>query len=426
MSFKWKLWFPVLIGYLGHAYAVDWLFKPEFSSNERYDDNITLQTKEASTVDSMITTFSPGVLLGYQLANSDLKTRFKCNELIYHNAPELDFSEKLLNLNYQYQTEYFKAGLDGSYNEQSAINTQLDETGSGNLQSRLIPQTNRSISPNVLFLLSERDSLQLVYSYQDVAFARPSELRGFNYSDYNVQQYTATLFHSHSERLTLNLTGAYSEFASSSSAPQTFITTDDLTGHFKQKSTTYFYQGGMQYAFDELTQLSLAAGMRDSNNNSRQFTTITDSGDSFGNPREISSNASGQVFSISLNRKLEWGHFSLNAAQQLNPSSSGQQLQTTSFSGQARINLSDRWNAGLNVSHLISESTSTFNNSSTTSNRAYTIFSPSIQWRWTPEINLLVSYSHREQEYTDRNQTAIGNSAQLMFSYQPQINRQVK
>jgi hypothetical protein len=431
MKFKRTVLLPVLLAFSGNSYALDWLLNPEFSSTERYDDNITMQTKSASKIDSMITTLSPAVLLGYQTENDELKTHFQWNELIYHNVSALDFSEKLLTVSHKHQAEWYKTGLDADYSEQSSINTQLDETGTGKISSRLIPRTTRSLSPNVLFNLSERNSLQFVYSYLDVTFQRPQNLGNLSYSDYTSQQLSATAYHNYSERLTLNLTGSYSIFESTGNNLQDFgANTDALTQHFNQKSTTFFYQAGMQYAFDELTQLSLSAGMRDTTNDSKRYYTINNSGEIFQVPgyqaTQFSSNASGHVFSANLSHSEEWGNFSLNAGQQLNPSSSGQQQQTTSFSGQARYNFTERLSAGLNINHMISDSTSTFNNNSKSFNRTYTTMSPNIQWRWTEEINLQLSYTHRDQEYTDSHLTAIGNSAQLMFSYQPQINRQVK
>lgn len=428
---------PALLVCSGDCLALDWLLKPEFSTSERYDDNITMQVVENAVIDSLITTLSPGVLLGYQTEHDDLKTRFKWNELIYHNQSDLDFSEKMLNTSYLFQGERFKTGLDGSYNEQSSINTQLDDAGSGRLLSRLTPQTTRSISPNILFNLSERNSLQLVYNYQDVAFQRPAGLTNLNYMDYNSQQLSATGYHVYSPRLTLNLTGSYSLFESGGTSLTTISATTPsespvvLNQFFSQKSTTFFYQAGMQYAIDELTQLSLAAGMRNTTNDTQQYYSDPITGEiiteGFLAPYRSSGDAaSGHVFSASFNRTTEWGNFSFNAGQQLNPSSSGQQQQTTNFSAQARYNITERLNTGLSISRLISESSSTLRRSSQSFNRTFTTVSPNIQWRWTPEINLQLSYSHREQEYTDTQQSAAGNNIQLMFSYQPQINRQVK
>lgn len=439
MNIKRDFLLPVLLAHSGNSLALDWLYKPDFSSTERYDDNITMQVKSNPMLDSMITTLSPGILLGYQTENDQLNTRFKWNELIYHNASALDFSEKMLTVNHNHQAEWFKTGLDAGYYEQSSINTQLDQTGSGVLSSKLIPRTTRSLSPNVLFNLSERNSLQFLYSYQDVAYQRPADLKNLNYSDYTNQQLSATATHSYSQRLSFNFTGSYSKFESASNIgnngrflffghPIGVLTTTD----YQQNSTTFFYQAGFQYAVDEQTQLSLAAGMRDMSNKNHINQSVSYDPEIPGlynnskHESNLSSNSSGHVFSASLFRNFERGNISLNAGQQLNPSSSGQQQQTTSFSGQARYNLTERLSAGLNLSHMISVSSSTFSKSTQTFNRTYSTLTPDLQWRWTSEINLQLSYSYRQQENTDSHQIAVGNSIQLMLSYQPQINRQVK
>lgn len=455
MNIKTEFLLPVMVLFSSNSQAMDWLFEPDFNFRERYEDNVTMQTSSGNMVSTMISTFSPGVLLGYLDDNNQLKTHFNWNELMYHSASDLDFSEKILDLSHQYQGERFRINLDGGYHEQSAINTQLDEAGSGRLSSKLIPQKTLSISPDLLVNLTERNSLQFSYSYHDVSFDRPEHLQNLSYSDYTNQQISATAIHSYSERLSLNIMGAYSKYESSNTIEndtqilagqlipippfiQPVNTNRHVTQGFEQISTTFFYQAGFQYAFDEQTHLSISAGMRDTTTQTTQTTSISynpeiDNPASPGSYKNVTqeytspeSQTSGHVFSASLARRGEWGNFSLNAGQQLNPASSGSQQQTTSFSAQARYNLTERWSTGLNASYLISESTSTFGNSSTSFNRTYFTVSPNIQWRWTPEINLELAYTHREQEYTDRHQTAIGDTIQLQFSYQPQTNRQVK
>lgn len=445
---------PVLLGCSSNSQAIDWLLHPEYSQSERYDDNITMQVSNRHMIDSLITTLSPTLTLGYQTQDQDLKSHFRWNELVYHDAPALDFSEKLLDVNHGFQGEWFKTGLEASYHEQSSINTQLDIGGSGQLASRLIPQTQRSISPNVLFSLDERNSLRLDYSYQDVVFQRPAGYSNTtSYSDYRSQQLSATGIHNYSERLTLTATGAYSLFdTANDGVPHSAkwvcwsenafypCTVTSRLG-YQQQSTTFFYQAGLQYVFDELTQLSFSAGMRDSNNHSLQqlstgYSINPKTGKPYHDPIDkqyrINSSASGHVFSASLTRHFARGNFSVNAGQQLNPSSSGQQQQTTQFGVQARLNLSERWSSGLNFSHQISQSSLMFNSANNAAgkpisfNRTYTSITPDIQWRWTPEINLQLSYTLRQQEYVDSGLTAVGNSIQLLFSYQPQINRQVK
>lgn len=441
MKIKTEFLLPAMALFSSQCLALDWLFQPYFNANERYADNVTMQqANSVNIISSMITTISPSIMLGYQAENNDLKTRFTWNELIYHNASDLDFSEKLLDINHQYQGERFKTSLLAGYHEQSSINTQLVDPTLNITGQSLVPRFTRSIAPSITFFLTEKNSLQFDYSYQDVTFDKPAGIQSLSYSDYTSQQFSSTLTHAYSERLSFNLVGAYSLFNSSTSFPsnssfQVFgiPINRSVETNYDQNSNTFFYQGGLQYAFDELTQLSLSAGMRNTDNKTKFGQTITYDpeipflglSNSTGE-NNVSSKASGHVFSASLSRKGEWGNASLNAGQQLNPSSSGSQQQTTTVSAQANYNITERWVTGLNANYRLSEYTSILNAVNTANNSTYTTVSPNIRWRWTPEINFQLSYTYAQRDYTSREQTATGNNVQLQFSYQPQINRQVK
>jgi len=436
MIVRMKHWLPLMAVFSDTCQAIGWLFEPDFRVTERYSDNVSMQVNPESIISSMITTLSPAILLGYQAEDNELKTHFRWNELIYHNASSLDFSEKLLDVNHRYLGERFTTSLAASYYEQSSINTQLVDPTLAAAGQTLIPRFTKSIAPNITFSLTEKNSLQFDYSYQDVSFDRPENLQTLRYSDYTSQQFSTALTHVYSERLSFNLVGAYSLFDSSTSnsanqifniqsGPFIFPVDVATNTNYKQKSKNFFYQAGLQYAFDELTQLSLSGGMRHTDNKTQY--EVTYDPEIFPNQKSTLSNkASGHVFSANLSRKGEWGNFTLSANQQLNPSSSGSQAQTTEFSGIAYYNIHERWAAGISANYRISEYTSVFNAVNTRYDSTYTTVSPRIRWRWSPEINLELSYTYAQWEYSSRNQTAVGNNVQLQFSYQPQINRQVK
>lgn len=430
MRFKTKQWLPVLVVFSQNCQAFDWLFEPNFGASERYTDNLRMQINP--TRDNLVTTLSPGVLLGYQAENHTLKTTFKWNELIYHGESSLDFSEKIANLSQNYIGERFKAELSAQYAEQSTINTQLDLTDNAfNLQLQ-IPKTTRSVSPTFTYNVTERDALQLSYNYIDVTFEKtPGLITSRSFSDYSNQQYAATLNHGFSERFSVNLTGSYSLFSTSAeNPPGTFVTGPfrfPVTSSFSQEASTFNYQAGFQYTYDERTKFSLSAGIRDTTTDVTSVQNIDFLGLA---PDQItvinqSSKTSGNVFSGNFNRKFDWGSIDLNGARQLTPASTNGQRNTTSFSANARYNLTERWTSGVNASYLLSESTGASGNSTNNSRTVITL-TPNIQWHWTPEINLSLSYTYRQLEFGSLDQTAFGNNLQLQFSYQPQINRQVK
>jgi hypothetical protein len=426
MKFNTKLLLPALAVFSGNCQAFDWLFEPKFSSSERYTDNLRMQINPVR--DNLITTLSPGVLLGYMAENHALNANFNWNELIYHGESELDFSEKLANLNHQFTGERFKTDVAAQYAEQSSINTQLDIDGSGNLQVQ-VPRTTRSIAPSLTYNLTERNALQLSYNYVDVAFDRNESLaNNLGYSDYDNQQFSATFIHTYSEVLSFNFTGSYSKFVSASDSTTGLVKTS-----YEQNSTNLLYQGGLQYQFDELTQLAASVGMRQTENETHYSQNVIFPNGIIIPLFEINTPptpASGHVFSLNFNRKTEWGSFSANAGQQLNPSSSGNQQQTTNFSGNLLYNLNERWSTSLSASYLIAEATQSFTNANNgnviDNTRTLSTLTPSLRWRWTPEINLDLSYTYRQQDFSFLNDSAIGNNLQLQFSYQPQINRQVK
>lgn len=414
MNVKTGFLLPAMVLLSSNSHALDLFFEPDFSFKERYEDNLRMQFNPSRG--NLISTLSPGAMFGYLADDNELRTNLNWNHLAYHGESALDFDEKLANLNHQYQAERFKTDLAASYTEQSSINTQLDLTGSGDVNTQLA-RTTQSIAPGVTYNLTEKNALQLGYNYVDVSFDKHPNL---NFSDYSNQQLSATAIHNYSQRLSFNFSGAYSEFNSAGETASPILTTS-----FSQKSTTLNYQAGLQYAFSEQMQLSLSAGIRDTDTQSTQLTKFTGT-DIIVNDTSQSSKTSGHVFSANFNRIGEWGSFGLSAGQQLNPASTGSQQQSTTFSANAKYNLSERWTTGINASYLMTESTSTFNNNNVSNNRTYATLSPNIRWRWTPEINLELSYSHRQQQYESLGQTAIGNSVQLQFSYQPQLNRQVK
>ncbi|WP_445370710.1 hypothetical protein ACH518_15300 [Methylomonas sp. HW2-6] len=422
MKIKTDFLLPALVLCSGNGYALDFLFEPDFSFKERYDDNLRLQLNPKRT--NFISTFSPGFMAGYLANNNEFKANFKWNELIYHGESALDFSEKIGSISHQYRSELFKTDLAASYSEQASLTTQLDETGSGDLQTQ-VARTSKSISPNLTYFLSEKNSLLFGLNYTDVAFDRPANLTTpLGFSDYTNQQFSATAIHTYSEQLSFNISGSYSEFESASNGPGLFFGLPVDTA-FSQKSTTLNYQAGLQYAFSEQTRFSLSAGMRDTDTDSTQTTKL------FGTQTIInnfsrSSKSTGHVFSANLSRSAEWGSLNFNAGQQLNPASSGTQQTSTSFSAGANYNFSERWTAGVNATYLSVDSVSTFRDTNTSNNRSVLSFSPNIKWHWTEEVSLDFSYSYRQQQFESNSQTAIGNSVQFQFSYQPQINRQVK
>jgi opacity protein-like surface antigen len=139
-------------------------------------------------------------------------------------------------------------------------------------------------------------------------------------------------------------------------------------------------------------------------------------------------NSLGNVFNASIQKSFERGSISLTGSQSQSPTALGLQTQQV-LSVNTAYTISDRWNSGFSASYTKSDSPVQTSNSgaqaNTSSRTGYTL-GPNVSYKFTPEINLSLSYSYQQLKYQSNTQPSLGNIVQLQFSYQPQTNYQVK
>ncbi|PPC90597.1 MAG: hypothetical protein CTY34_07170 [Methylobacter sp.] len=370
----------------------EYIFLPSFTANERYEDNLRLQPNKVPI--NFITTLSPALKFGYLLDNGDLEANFKANQLLYDNESNLDATETILDAKYGFIADRFTFTLDGNHSVQSSITTELTAVGSGILTNINVFRTSRSFSPSFGYKLTENNTLQTGYSFNDVEFDDSNTVTN-GLIGFTSQQLSSSIIHRLSERQNISLSTAYSLFE----APQS-----------NQSSKTTSIQIGWQYIPDEQTQFGLSIGKRitDSEFLNGQLKTTTD----------------GQIFSANLSRSMEWGNISINLGQQLNPASTGQQQQSTTISASTTYNINERLFSRISGNYLQTESVGNLSNNNS---RTFSSLSPSLNWRWSEDINLEFSYTYRQQNFNNAsNRDAVGNTLRFQFSYQPKVNKQVK
>ena len=424
MSVKKELLLPAMLLLSSSSQAFDWFLDPSLTFTERYTDNLRLLVKP--TRDNLISTFSPSLNFGYLTDENELTGNFLWNQSVYHGEDSLNFGEKILNLNDSFTADRWSLNTTGRYAIESTITTQTDVNSGGYVAAQL-PRDTKSISPNLTYKLTETNSLQLGLSYLDVTFEKHPNLA---FTDYSNGQLYSTLNHNYSNKLSFNLTGSYSLYYAGTSAPLLLYYNNNLAHpyleNYKQNSTTSSYQLGVQYLFDEHTTFSATAGLRDTSSTTNYQCSMFVPGCSFF-ATHLSSTTNGKIYSVSVKRNFERGNLNLSANQQLNPASTGSQQQSTSLNGSGLYHLDERWSLGITGLYQIVETIAASNSSTIFNyNRTYKSISPNIQWKWTPEVNLQLSYTYSDQYFTSSNLTALANNVQLQFIYQPSINRQVK
>jgi len=411
--------------------ATEYYLEPRFSSNQRYDTNINMRQTPLQA--NWITTVSPAANFGLRYENGELNSNFTWNQLFYTNQSELNIDEQLFGLDFKHKTERFDWAFKNSYNNRSSLNTE--DTGSGILFSQVM-RKQLTLAPSVSYALDELNSLVFDYSYENTKYEKNQN--ALFLSDYDYHQLSGTFNHMYSERDKLNATLSTSRYKTPVQDQTTYNTVAQLGWQhsFSEQLVTYI-SAGLNYSQAE----SAVPSFYLDNNGQINFldpTTGALTPQPVGPPvysipntgrltltpqyKTLESNNFGQVYRASIQKSFEKGSVSLIGSQNQTPTSQGLQTRTEISLNNA-YTINERWTSGLTSSYSTNEITGQQNSRY---NRTYYSISPNINWKWTPEINLGLSYTYRQQEFQGSTQPSQGNIVQLQFNYQPQINRQVK
>jgi len=393
--------------------ANDYFFKPVFSAKERYYSNLFL--RPVPLQDNWVSTLSPGLNFGLLHQNGELKSNFTWNQVFYTNESALNISEQLFSVDYQHDSGRLKWGGSGYYNNRSFLNTEGTVTG---LVFSQVMAKQLNLAPTVSYALTELSTLSFDYSYNNTAYEKNQNPY---LSSYDYHQASGTFNHLYTENDKLNVTLATSRYNS-----QGKVSVPALTAY------NNIVQLGWQHSLSEELSTYVSAGL----NYAQTDNTVLSIGTSGGIPvyidpatrlltteqPVIKNNRFGLVYKASIQKSFEKGSVSLIGSQNQTPTSQGLQTQTQ-ITVNPTFTINERWTSVLLANYSIYELPAQQNNSL---NRTYASISSTISWKWTPEINVGLSYAYRQQEYKNSNQFSVDNAVQLQFTYQPQTNYQVK
>ena len=159
---------PVMLCASFSCQANDYFFQPLISSSERYTSNLLLRP---TSTGNWISKLSPGLNAGLRTENVDLKSNFTWNQLFYTNDTALNISEQLFNVDYAHRRGRLQWGLDGSFNNQSSLNSLSTVQG---LAFTQVMAKQLNIAPTVSYSLNELSSLTFNYSYSNTNYEKSS------------------------------------------------------------------------------------------------------------------------------------------------------------------------------------------------------------------------------------------------------------
>ncbi len=410
---------PVMLCSSFTCQANDYFFQPLISSSERYTSNLLLQK---TSTGNWISKLSPGLNAGLRTGNVDFKSNFTWNQLFYTNDTALNISEQLFNVDYGHRRGRLQWGLDGSFNNQSSLNSLSTVQGLA-LTQVMVKQLN--IAPTVSYSLSELSSLSFNYSYSNSSYEKsPNSLL----TNYDYQQVSSTYKQLYTEHDTLNATISGSRYKNSTQGRTMFNEVGQLGWqHSYSEQLVSFVSAGINYSQTELQ--SLAPQLRFVGLSPQGTPVYFDPGIGFTTQQQyqsvnINTNGIGGVFQASLQKSFEKGSVSLVGSQNQTPTNQGLQTQTQ-LTINTTYNIYERLTSGLSTSYSLYKMP-VQQNTQFTNDRTLASVNPNINWKWTPEINVGLSYSYRQQDFKSSPQASVDNGVQLQFTYQPQTNNQVK
>ena len=421
---------PILLCANQNSMAFDYSLQPIISSSERYTSNIYMSALPHQ--DNWITKVSPGVNFGIRNEDAQLTSNFTFNQLFYTNQSALDINEQLFSIDYNHRKDRWQWGLDGSFNNQSSLSSSYSNQGTVlgyTLKQVMVKQLN--IAPSLTYALSELSSATLNYTYTQATYDKNTNRYLSNY-DYQQVSGTYNYLYTVNNKLNLTLSGSqYNKPLSSSnslgSLNYSMTTTNDQASlgwqHTFPKQWVSYLSVGMNYSQSDLTQIIPAHSIPAHFtyiNKAWQYIPATNIAQS---ELTKSTTGTGQIYQASIQKSFERATISLVGSQNQTPTTQGLQTQTQ-ISVNPSYTINERWNTGLSASYAIYKMPTQINGYSL--DRDYTSISPNINWRWTPEINIGLSYTYREQVYKNNTYSAQDNGLLLQLTYQPQINNQVK
>ncbi len=416
--------------------ANDYFFKPVFRANQGYNSNINLIAQKNNPQGSWVSKLSPGLNFGFRHENGELKSNFTWNQLFYTDQSQLNTGEQLFSMGYQYKSERLQWGANGFFNNQASFNSESTGTVLGGQVLTNIMAKQLSLAPTVTYALNELSSLSFDYSYNKTTYEKNTN--NIFLSDYDYHQVSGTFSYLYTERDKLNatLTGSRYKIALRDQPTYNEVAQLGWQHSFTEQLVTYV-SAGVNYSQTSITvpSLYLAEGLPVYFNPDTLRLTLVpiglpvylDPDTGLGTPipqtKDVDSNNFGQVYQASIQKTFERGSVSLVGSQNQTPTSQGLQT-STSIATNNTYRINERWTSSLSANYSRNETPGQQNSPF---NRTNFTINPGINWKWTPEINLGLSYTFRHQEFQNSTQgNAQGNIVLLQISYQPQINNQVK
>jgi len=294
------------------AFGQQWRVQPAITVGLVFNDNIELTEADPQS--------STGTILGLAVRalrsteNGSVGLSGALSRTTYSSVEELDTTTGLLGVDLGYQAERSQFGLSTSLSTQS---TQTSEAATTGLSDANGQQYRFGISPFWYYLLSERASLGVSVSYDNVFY---EDVEGSGLSDYQSAEISLSGSYRLTEQANLDARLGYGRYEAADRQ------TDAVSAEV-----------GVGYAISEAFSVNVLFGLQSSESNTSESNGGGESGRS-----------TGPTYTLSAVKALaRGGEFTMSATRSLVPSGGGDILDTTALNAILGYPLSERWRLSL-------------------------------------------------------------------------------
>lgn len=371
-----------LLAGTGASSAENLSIQAEGSGRYEYDSNPLLSSTHAEALSGFVA--SPKLTVRDETPFTYLELTGRVDAGTY-NRSDYNSNDVFLTFLGSRTGPSWTASLSGAYDDDTTRTSEV--AGSGILKAGSRHQ-RYFLAPHFAKNLTQIDSLLL-----DAAFTASRYADHPQYVDSNTWSFTPSFQHEFSATDSGSAGLGFSQYVTASGP--------------KKTQNTLTPSLGWQSRLSERWQMQTSAGV--------QYTSTDDD-----RAANADNGTSWNYYAnAGLNFQGEQDALSLQFTHQMSPEGTGTQAETSSVSLSGTHTVNSNLDLKLSLSYLRSDGSGTSNTVSNTGEHTYWNVSPGITYHLMRQVDVVVSYNHREQEYASGSSQASSDVFLISLTYKP-------
>jgi hypothetical protein len=393
------------------AHALEWSMTPSLTLQEVYNDNIRLTT--AVHESSRGTLLMPRIDLSMRSEIWDLSGFARLRNSHYSGIDGLDSNDELYNITGNYRTPRSQWKLTTYSNRESTLTGEYIDPDTG-LTTTQSQRNTKSAELSWGYGLTQTTSLRTSYQYTDVVYPLGTLASLF---DYQQGRTSLVLSNKYTERTEIFLTGSYSDY------------TVPANDYRSEQNTASL---GLTHSLTETVQFTLSGGPRKTTAHGQVkycpppstalpvgVITVCFDPDLFqvvdSAYKAVSVVTRGTTYNARLSKNFERTRLELAASRDIQPSGSGTETLTDTYTLNSSTTIDPRNTLSLSVTAYYLKPTVDL---PVSDERRYYQAEPKWRWQCSEHCYIELSYRYSYLKYLIQDEPAKSNAYALTFYYQ--------